>query len=146
MKSMKGESMLQVVVLVAGGLFVLLGGVGGCMWGLPKYKVYSAEMRGRAVLAEAESSRQVAVREALAMKDSAKYKAEAEIIRSQGIADSNQIVGDSLKGNSEYLTYLWIDMMRDTRNQLIYVPTEAGLPITESSRLAPRTVTVAPAK
>ena len=146
MKNMKGESVLQVVVVIAAGLFVVLGGVGGCMWGLPKYKVYSAEMRGRAVLAEAESSRQVTVREALALKDSAKYKAEAEIIRSRGVAQANAIIGNSLKGHDEYLRYLYIDMMHNTKNQFVYVPTEAGLPIMEASRFAPRTVTVTPAE
>lgn len=138
----KGESLLQLIVIVALVLFVLLGGIGGCMWGYPKYKVYAQKMSGEAVLAEAESSRQVAVREAPALKDSARYKAEAEITRARGVATANQIIGDSLKGHDEYLRYLYIDMMHNTKNQMVYVPTEAGLPIMEASRFAPRSVTV----
>jgi regulator of protease activity HflC (stomatin/prohibitin superfamily) len=132
----------KMIVIAALCVFLLFGSIGGCMWGYPKYKVYAQEMSGKAVLAEAESSRQVAVREALALKDSAKYKAEAEIIRSEGVAKANSIIGDSLKGHDEYLRYLYIDMMHNTKNQFVYVPTEAGLPIMEASRFAPRTVTV----
>src|SRR5688572_27372695 len=115
MNMQRGEGLVGVVGIVALVLFVLLGGIGGCMWGYPKYKVYSATLHGQAVLAEAESSRQVAVREALALKDSAKYKAEAEIIRSRGVATANEIIGDSLKGHDEYLRYLYIDMMHNTK-------------------------------
>ena len=138
MKNMKGESTLQVLVMLMLGAFLLFGGIGGCMWGYPKYKVYSYEMDGRAVLAQAESSRQVAVREALALKDSAEYKAQAEITRAKGVAEANRIIGNSLKGHDEYLRYLYIDMMHNTQNQFVYVPTEAGLPIMEASRFAPK--------
>lgn len=146
MKHQKGESVMQLIVAIAFGLFLILGGIGGCMWGMPKYKVYSAEMRGKAVLAEAESSRQVAVREALALKDSAKYKAEAEITRAEGVAKANAIIGNSLKGHDEYLRYLYIDMMHNTQNQFVYVPTEAGLPIMEATRFAPKPQATAPAE
>lgn len=129
--SMKTSTIIGLVVL---SLLLIFGSVGGCMWGYPKYRVYSSEMHGKAVLAEAESSRQVAVREALALKDSAEYKAQAEITRSRGVAEANRIIGNSLKGHDEYLRYLYIDMMHNTRNQFVYVPTEAGLPIMEASR------------
>lgn len=133
----------KVIAICVFCLLLLFGGVGGCMWGWPQYKVYSATLHGQAVLAEAESSRQVAVREALALKDSAKYKAEAEIVRARGVATANSIIGNSLKGHDEYLRYLYIDMMHNTKNQFVYVPTEAGLPIMEASRFAPRPVTTA---
>lgn len=142
MKYQRGQGELAFIGAIIVCAFLLLGGIGGCMYIYPKYKVYSMEMHGKAVLAEAESSRQVAVREALALKDSAQYKADAEIMRARGVAKANGIIGDSLKGNDEYLRYLYIDMMSNTKNQFVYVPTEAGLPIMEASRLAPRTVTV----
>ena len=138
MKHQKGESLLQMAVIIALGAFVLLGGVGGCMWGWPKYRVYSMEMRGKAVLAEAESSRQVAVREALAMKDSAKYKAEAEVIRADGVSKANRIIAAGLGGPEGYLRYLAIEAMKEQAHSAnastIYVPTEAGIPITEAMR------------
>ena len=120
------------------GGFILFGGIGGCMWGYPKYKVYSYEMDGRAVLAQAESSRQVAVREALAVKDSAKYKAEAEVIRASGVAQANHIIANGLGGPEGYLRYLAIEAMKEqalsNNSTVVYVPTEANIPITEASR------------
>jgi len=106
------------------------------MWAYPQYKVYAAELHGKAVLAEAESSRQVAVREALALKDSAEYKAQAEVIRANGVAEANAIIADGLGGPEGYLRYLAIEAMKEQagKSTTIYVPTEAGIPITEASR------------
>ena len=119
-------------------LFLLLGGVGSCMYGYPKYKVYSSEMHGKAVLAEAESSRQVAVREALALKDSAEYKAQAEVIRANGVQQANEIIAGGLGGPEGYLRYLAIQAMTEQakgpNSTTVYVATEAGMPITEASR------------
>lgn len=126
---------LAIIMLVA---FLVLGGIGGCMYAWPKYNVYAKDMSGKAQLAEAQSNRRIAVEEAMALKDSAQHKADAEIIRSRGVAEANVIIGDSLKGNHEYLRYLYIDMLAGTNNQLIYVPTEGGLPILEAARLAPK--------
>lgn len=133
-----GESILQLIGVIAIAAFLLLGGVGGCMWGYPKYKVYAQEMDGKAVLAQATSSRRVAVEEAQALKDSATFKAEAEVIRAQGVADANQIVAKGLGGAEGYLRYLAIDAMKtqaaSENSSTIYVATEAGIPITEASR------------
>ena len=56
------------------------------------------------------------------------------------MAKANEIIGGSLKGNEEYLRYLWIDNLEKGNNSVIYVPTEAGLPILEANR-TPRPVT-----
>lgn len=64
----------------------------------------------------------------------AKKDAEIEVAKAEGVAKSNQIIGDSLKSNESYLRYLWIRGLKETSNQVIYVPTEAGLPILEASR------------
>lgn len=130
-------SVLQGLTAVTLGLFVLFGGIGGCMWGLPKYKVYKQEMAGKAVLAEAESSRQVAILEAKAKKEAAISLAAAEVERAKGVAAANKIIGDSLHNNEDYLRYLFVNAMEHTSNQVIYVPTEASLPILEASRKVP---------
>lgn len=138
MKNQRGESIRQFIGMIAIAAFLLLGGVGGCMWGYPKYKVYTQEMDGKAVLAQATSSRRVAVEEAQALKDSAKFKAEAEVIRAQGVADANRIVAEGLGGAEGYLRYLAIDAMKaqasSPNSSTIYVATEAGIPITEATR------------
>lgn len=104
------------------------------MWGCPKYNVYSQEMEGKAILAHAQSSREVAVAEAKAKMESAALLAEADTIRAHGIARSNQIIGGSL--TPAYLHWFWIDNI-DKSNNVIYVPTEANLPIMEAGRLDP---------
>lgn len=120
-------------ILFAGALLVG-GGIGGCAV-FNQVRVYNAEAQGRAVLAEAESSRRVAVLEATAKKDSAASYAEAEVIRAKGVAAANDIIMNRLGGPQNYLAYLQIDAMNSSQNAtVIYVPTEAGLPITEAGR------------
>jgi predicted Holliday junction resolvase-like endonuclease len=101
----------------------------------PSYNVYSREMSGKAQLREAEWNKQIAIEEARALKESALLKAEAEVIRADGVARANEIIGSSLKDNEAYLRYLWINALYEDSNSIIYVPTEANLPILESSRI-----------
>jgi len=64
----------------------------------------------------------------------AKKDAEIEVAKAEGVAKANQIIGESLKSNESYLRYLWIRGLKEGNNQVIYVPTETGLPILEASR------------
>lgn len=103
------------------------------MVGWPTYNVYTSRMQGEAILAHAQSSREVAVAEAKAKMESASLLAQADTIRAHGVAASNRIIGASLKNNPEYLQWLWIDKIENANT--IYVPTEANLPIMEATRL-----------
>lgn len=67
--------------------------------------------------------------------ESAALLSSADTIRAHGVARSNEIIGRSLKDNPEYLKWLWISEMKETNNQIIYVPTETNLPILEANRL-----------
>jgi len=118
-----GVALVAVGVIVVGGL-IFIGG--------PQYNVWQQSLAGKAELQKAEYTRQVAVLEAQAKKDSASQLADAEIIRAQGVAKANQIIGDSLKDNREYLQYLYITGIEDgskNGNVTIYVPTEGGMPV-----------------
>lgn len=128
MKSVIG---VAVVVLASVGLIVLALAL------FPQYSVYSSRMAGEAELAQANYSKQVQVQDAKAKEESAQSFANAEVIRARGVAQANAIIGDSLKGNDAYLRYLWINKLSDSEGkggQVIYVPTEAGLPILEAGR------------
>jgi len=105
------------------------------MWGYPQYRLYSQRLAGEAALAEAQSSRRIAILEAEARRESAVALAEAEVLRAKGAAEANRIIQDSLGGPEGYLRYLQIQALEETRASLIYVPTEAGLPVTEARRL-----------
>ena len=109
-----------------------VGILAALLFGAPQYGVWTKTLNGKAQLQEAEYTRQVAVLEAQAKKDSAQQLAEAEIIRARGVAQANQIIGDSLKDNREYLQYLYITGLEDgskNGNVTIYVPTEGGMPV-----------------
>lgn len=119
------------------GFVLLILIIGGAMAGCPTYNVWQREMQGKAELAQADSNRRIAVLEAVAKRDSASMLAEAEVERAKGVAKANKIIGDSLHDNQDYLKYLWVTGLEEGSNrEVIYVPTEANLPILEASRLA----------
>lgn len=126
---------MNIVLGIAGTfLIIFLGGLG--MYGCPKYDVYNQRMQGQAMLAHAQSAKEVAVAEAKAKMESADLLAQAEIKRAYGVAQANKIIGESLRGNESYLRYLWIqNLENNTGTSVVYVPTEAGLPILEANRL-----------
>lgn len=122
----KGMTVLAIVAVL-----LLIGFV---LWAVPQYRVYSLEMHGKAQLKEAEWNRQILIQEAQAKKDSARLHAEAEVERAKGVAEANKIIGDSLRENEAYLRYLWLQGLQEGGNQVIYVPTEANLPILEAGK------------
>ena len=130
----KEEEPIPIVFLTSLGIFCL-----ALIWGYvaiiaPILSVWQQRKAGEAELAHAESNRQIATLEALAKKESAKALADAEVIRAEGVAKANKIIGDSLSGNEGYLRYLWIQGLQTNQMQVVYVPTEANLPILESAR------------
>ena len=113
-------------LIITLGFFIIISAIGGCMAGYPQYQVYSQRLEGEAALAKAHSTRQVLVTQAQAEKDAALLRAEA-------IA----IVGKAAKDFPEYRTQEFIgafaQAMHDGKiNQIIYVPTEANIPILEA--------------
>lgn len=102
--------------------------------GCPQYGVWQQSLSGKAELARANANRQIAVAEAEAKREAAKSLAHAEIERAKGVAEANRIIGESLKGNEDYLRYLWIDGLQNKGNEVIYIPTEAGIPILEAGK------------
>lgn len=101
----------------------------------PFLNVWQESKIGEAELARAEYNRQIATLEALAKKESSKALSDAEVIRAEGVAKANKIIGDSLAENEGYLRYLWIQSLDHGKSTVVYVPTEANLPILESQRL-----------
>jgi len=123
-------------------LVVALFGLASLFWIGPQYNIYSKTQNGKAMLQEAESTRQVRVYEAKAKKEAAVLEADAEVARAEGVAKANKIIGDSLKGNPEYLKYLYITGLQDQEGEqgektVVYIPTDGlvPLPISESGRV-----------
>ena len=62
----------------------------------------------------------------------AKKDAEIAIARAEGTAKSNQIIANSV--NENYLRYRWVEGLQSNEKQVVYVATEANLPIMEAGR------------
>jgi hypothetical protein len=128
------------VVMAAVMLVIILATLG--MWGCPRYNVWKEGLGGQAELARAEQNRMIKIEEAKATKESATMLALAEVERAKGVAEANTIISESLKGEigEAYLRYLWIEGLKDSSGERIYIPTEAGMPILEARPGAKLTV------
>lgn len=127
----------------AGTIFALVlaailavGAVFGVWYAYKNVQVWGAEMSGRAVLAEAEFSRQARVEEARARAAAADLEGQAELTRAQFSAQANAALAEGLGGPEAYLRYLYIRMLEESgqAGQIIYIPTEAGMPVLEAGR------------
>ena len=99
------------------------------MAGCPQYKVYSARLDGEATHQRAEGARRAIV-----------SQAAAELEASEKRAAAVKIMGQAAKDFPEYRQQEFIGafahaMQEGKINQIIYVPTEANIPITEAHRL-----------
>lgn len=111
-----------------------IGLIAFSMWVFPVYGVWSAQMNGKAQLSEAEFSKQVKYEEAKANLESQKLNAQAEIERAKGAAKAIEIENGKLTEN--YIRYLWVRQQDNLNDKtVVYIPTEAGLPILEADRL-----------
>jgi len=129
-EELKEGAFVSIIVIFV--LFIGIVSLFGLMAIYAKYNLWSSALSGEAELKRAEWNRQITVREAQAKMDSASMLSQAEVIRAEGVAKANKIIGDSLKGNEGYLRYLWIDSLTHTSDKIIYIPTEAGLPLLEA--------------
>ena len=120
----------SIVTLGISGVVVL----GAALWGLPQYGVWQQERAGRAELVRAEQNRRITVLEAQARLEAEELNAAAEVARAHGVAEANAIVAEGLGGPEGYLRYLWIQSLGENGQDVIYIPTEAGLPLLEATR------------
>jgi regulator of protease activity HflC (stomatin/prohibitin superfamily) len=106
--------------------------------GLPTYNVYAKQMQGKAAYEQAVQDRRIRVLEAQAALDSAQLTAQAEVARARGTNEANRIMSESLGGPENYLRWSYIHMLQETAGkqgrEVIYIPTEAGMPILEAGR------------
>jgi len=104
---------------LAVGIVLLV--VVGWMQAMPNYRLWRATIEKR-----------ILVEQARAEADAAIELARAEVERARGTAEANLIVAESI--TEPYLRYLFINGLESSENQIVYLPTEAGLPILEADR------------
>jgi regulator of protease activity HflC (stomatin/prohibitin superfamily) len=125
---MKPKHYIGIAAVV---LFLILGGVVGC----PYYNVWQQEMSGKAEYAKAEQNRKIKIEEAKANLEAEKLNAQAEIERAKGAAEAIKIENGSV--TPTYIQYLWVRQqnLSGENTKIIYIPTEAGLPLLEAGRV-----------
>lgn len=126
----KRITMMKIILMLA---ILSLSNCGIVALFVPSVRVMIEEQNGKAEFARAESTRQIRVLEAKAELESAELRGKAEIIKAEATAKANQILGDSLKNNENYLRYMWIQQINADK-EVYYIPTEAGLPILEAGK------------
>lgn len=123
---------LFIIVLIGFVIGIIIAIFFAFQWA----RVYSKEQSGKAQLAEARFSKQVQLEQAKSNLESQKLNSQAEVERAKGAAQAIEIESGKLTEN--YIRYLWVQQQDNLNDKtVIYIPTESGLPITESQRLNP---------
>ena len=135
MRDLRDFLAVTLLVVALAGLVVALP-----MWGLPKYRVYSQDHRGQAALARAENERRVLIEQAEAERQALVLRSLGEAEAAQHTAEAIRIVGEAAQTYPEYRDQEFIrafgQAIQDgSIRQIIYVPTEGNIPITEAQRL-----------
>lgn len=98
---------------------------------IPTYNVWKSTKLGQAEFMRAEQNRRIKVEEAKANLEAEKLNAQAEVERAKGAAEAIKIENGSI--TPTYIQYLWVRQQNaNVNNKIIYIPTEAGLPILEA--------------
>lgn len=122
--------MIGIFTIVAVAIFLLIGFL---MLVIPIYNVWQQEQAGKAEYAKAEQNRRIKIEEAKANLEAEKLNAQAEVERAKGAAEAIKIENGSI--TPAYIQYLWVRQQNaNTNNKIIYIPTEAGLPVLEAGR------------
>lgn len=126
---MKKERNNTLLIIMSITLAVILS-ITMWMTVMPRYRVWSQEMEGRAEFAKAEQNRRIKIEEAKANLEAEKLNAQAEIERAKGAAEAIAIENGAI--SEKYIQYLWVRQQSELNNKtVIYIPTEANLPILE---------------
>lgn len=121
----KGSAEFIAILFMA---VLIIGGLAFCFWFFPTYGVWQQNLSGKAQLAKASQQRQIQIEQAKAERESAELRAEAI-----------KIIGEAAKNYPEYRTQEFIgafaEALREGKmQQIIYVPTEANVPLLEAGK------------
>lgn len=103
------------------------------LWFIPTYRVWASQKSGEADLAQAHKEQQVQVAKAQGRLDAASLNKQAAVVEAEAVAAQIERIGATLTEHDLFLKWQWIKMMEDRpESSVIYVPTEANLPILEA--------------
>jgi hypothetical protein len=113
-----------IVVVGVVGLVIAL------MVGLPLYGVWQQGLSGEASLAKAQQTRKILIEQAKAERESAEIRAEAIKIMGQAAQDFPEY------RLQEFMAAFAEALNNESIEKIIYVPTEANIPILEAGKRA----------
>jgi hypothetical protein len=117
-------------IIIAATLITTIGLIFVWKLATPKLNLYRSNTEKQAVIKEQEAISEASVYAAEKRVITAKAEADARRIEAEGLADAQAIISATL--TPEYLQWRYYEVLATTNNQVIYLPTEAGLPITEA--------------
>lgn len=84
---------------------------------------------------QAHREQQIQVSRAQGRLDAAELNKKAAVIEAEAVSKQIEVIGAQLTKHDLYLKWQWIKMMEDHQSDaLIYIPTEANIPILEAGR------------
>jgi hypothetical protein len=107
-------SVLVVIIVIA------------AMFTIPQYRVWQQGMEGEARLMRARQERQILVTQAQAEKDAARLRAEAISVMGRAAKEFPEY------RHQEFMAAFGEALREGSVQQIVYVPTEAGIPIMEA--------------
>ena len=124
------EIRLSIVLIWTGILIFVIVFILALMIGLPQYSVWQQGLSGKANLAKAEQTRKIMIEQAKAELESSAIRIRAEAIG---------IVGQAAKDFPEYRLQEFLGAFAEALQngnieKIIYVPTEANIPIMEAGK------------
>ncbi len=125
---------MDATLFVWGGLaFIVL--ILWSLFGQPTWRVWAQRKQGEADLQQAHKEQQIQVSKAQGRLDAAAINKQAAIIEAEAVSAQIEKIGQTLTKHDLYLRWQWIKMMEERpESSVIYVPTEANLPIMEAGR------------
>lgn len=121
----------QKIIIPVVATLLTIAFIATCMIVFPKYKVWRLEMQGKAEFAQAEQNRRIRIEEAKANLEAEKLNAMSEVERAKGAAEAIRIENGQL--TTTYIQYLWVRQQNgNSINKIVYIPTEASMPILEA--------------
>lgn len=98
----------------------------------PSLNLRKANTEKQAVIKEQEARSKAAEFEAKSAVTRAQAEADARIIEATSIAEAQEIIAATL--TPEYLQWRYYEVLATTDNQIIYVPVNGEVPVTEAGR------------
>jgi hypothetical protein len=131
------DTMTSDIIMWVVGIAVLI--TAWVLFGYPHWRVWASHQEGLADLMMAKNEQQIQIAQAQSRLDAANLNKKAAIIEAEAVAEQIKAIGGELTHHDLYLRWQWIKMMEERPDEgdhsVIYVPTEANLPILEANRL-----------